>query len=384
MNIPPRRLLALAGAGLAFSLAACTTSTGAGSDGSASAAASDYKLPAAAQTVLDKAVKAPTWTPPKTSPKAAKGKFVVSIPCAEAAVGCARPGDAFLQAAKALGWRTQLIDPAGDPKKTQAALKQALQLGANGVWMPGGTVEAVGTDLLKQMRKAGVAMFTLGGRSQPLGPSAWSGIMNNDYGLTSPALAAYVAKDSGGKAKVLMVNDSEFPDVANGVKVFESKIGEYCPGCRISQRLDFSITDISTTLPSRVKAILQAHPDINYIYAPYDFAATQMSTALAQAGLAGKVKLVGADGNPQNIQAIKDGTQTVSYARPSELMGWVVADQMNRIFNGRPTIDDAAGFQTEDYPTQLLDKSNLPADVAKPWDAGVDYQSAYKKLWGVG
>ncbi|MFG2730412.1 sugar ABC transporter substrate-binding protein [Streptomyces canus] len=385
MKGPCRGLLALAVAGLAsLSFVGCTTSTGSDGAGSESKGSSDFALPAKAQSRLDAAMQAPSWTPPKDSPKPAKNKFVISIPCSEAAVGCARPGDAFIKAAKTLGWRTQLIDPAGDPKKMQAALKQALQLDADGVYMAGGSVEAIGADLLRQMRAAGVQMFVHGGDNQPLGPKAWSGIMNNDYGQTAPVLADYVAKDSGGDAKVLLVNNSEFPEVNSGVKAFAKTLPEVCPSCKIEKQLDFSIADIQTTFPSRVKAMLQANPDINYIYAPYDFASTQMSTAIGQAGLTGKVKIVGADGNPQNLQALKDGTQAASYARPWELIGWAVADQMNRVFNGEPTVNDARGFQTEDYPMQLLDKSNLPKDVTAPWNAGTDYQAAYKKLWGIG
>jgi ribose transport system substrate-binding protein len=249
--------------------------------------------------------------------------------------------------------------------------------------MAGGSVEAIGADLLKQAREKGVVMFIHGGDQQPLGADGWSGNMNNDYGQTSPTLAAYVAKDSGGKAKALVVNNSEFTEVNNGAKTFASSLEKFCDTCEVAEKLDFSIVDLTTTFPARIKATLQANPDINYVYAPYDFAATQISTALEQAGLAGKVKIVGADGNPQNLKAIKDGMQLASYARPWELMGWAIVDQMNRLFQGEKTINDDRGFQTEDYPMQLLDKSNLPDDVTEPWDAGIDYQAAYKKLWGV-
>jgi hypothetical protein len=64
-------------------------------------------------------------------------------------------------------------------------------------------------------------------------------------------------------------------------------------------------------------------------------------------------------------------------------MGWAMVDQMNRLFQGEKTVNDERGFQTEDYPAQLLDVSSLPDDVAGPWTAGIDYQTAYRKLWGV-
>src|SRR6516225_8182084 len=72
-------------------------------------AAQNADIPQVAKQALATFSADPTWMGPTSSPPIAKGKFVISIPCAEAAIGCSRPGDAFLEAAKVMGWKTQLI-----------------------------------------------------------------------------------------------------------------------------------------------------------------------------------------------------------------------------------------------------------------------------------
>jgi ribose transport system substrate-binding protein len=378
-------LLALAAGAL---LAGCSTvSASSPADGGSASGAStgaDSSLPAAAQQALTVAMKAPTWQGPTSSPKPAKNIFVIDIPCAQSAVGCARPGNGFLAAAKTMGWRTQMIDPEGDPQKVQAAVQQAIQLHANAVFMPGGAIATVGASLMARARAAGVQMVTMGGVDQSVTPTTWSVNVSNDYSETSPALAAYVTAHSNGKAQVLMINDSEYPEVDSGYNTFKSKLAAWCPGCSVAAQLNLSIVDLQTTFPAQVQSALQAHPNINWIYVGYDFIGTQVITAVNQLGLATKVHLVGADGNPQNLEAIKGGdVETASYARGTDSIGWVAVDELNRIFNHQPLVKDANGLESENFPQQLLDSSNLPANITADWDGGISYQADYEKLWGI-
>jgi ribose transport system substrate-binding protein len=373
-----RILVALAAGGL---LAGCTTVAASSSAGGGAAASS---LTPAASQALNAAIKQPAWHGPTSSPKPAKNIFVIDIPCAQSAVGCARPGNGFLAAAKAMGWRTQLIDPEGDPQKVQAAVQQAIQLHANAVFMPGGAIATVGPELMAKARAAGVEMVTMGGSDQTVSPTTWSVNVNNDYNETSPALAAYVTAHSAGKAQVLTINDSEFPEVDSGYKTFKSDLAAWCAKCSVAAELNLSIANLQTTFPAQVQSVLQAHPNINWIYVGYDFIGTQVITAVNQLGLASKIHLVGADGNPQNLEAIKSGNvEVASYARGYDWVGWVAVDELNRIYNHQPLVKDAQGWESEYFPQQLIDSSNLPADVAANWDAGIDYQAQYKKLWGI-
>ena len=338
--------------------------------------------------IVAAAMQPPTWNGPTDSPDIAKNKFVLSIPCMQAAVGCQRPGDAFLEAAEVLGWKTQLIDPAGDPAKLQAAFKQAITLKVDGFFTAGTTIEQV-KNVLPMVKVAEVKTVTQSGNLNQPGPESWDATINIDYENRSPALAAWVTKHSGGKAKMLMVNDSEFDDVNNGYIAFKKELSKLCPDCEIVEEIDFSIVDVATTMPQRVKASLLANPGINYVYGPYDFGTTYINQAIVQAGLKGKVLSVSCDGNPQNLQAIKDGLQGATAAISFEWVGWNAADQLNRLFNGQQRwgTDKPEGSQewygNENCGIRLFDKTNLPDDITNGWDGDVDFRANYKKIWGI-
>jgi ribose transport system substrate-binding protein len=338
--------------------------------------------------MVAKAMAPATWDGPKTAPPPAKDKFVISIPCMQAAVGCARPSDGFLEAAETLGWKTQMIDPAGDPAKLQAALKQAISLKADGIFCAGTTIEQV-ANVLPLVKKAGIKIVTQSGNLNVPGPDSWDATCNIDYSHRTPALAAWVAKDSGGKANILMVNNSEFDDVNNGYKVFIKELTKICPDCKIVDQIDYSIVDVATTMPQRVKAALLAHPETNYVYGPYDFGVTFINQAIVQSGLKGKVKSVGCDGNPQNLQAIKDGIQGASAAISFEWNGWAAADQLNRLFNGQPRWDinqpegSKQWYGNENVGIRLFDKTNVPENTDEFWSGDVDFRAKYKEIWGI-
>ena len=352
-----------------------------------SVALAEGDVPQAAKDALATFSAEPVWMGPETSPAPAKDKFVVAIPCAQAAIGCSRPSDAFLEAAAKLGWKTQMIDPAGDPNKLQAAVKTAIQSGADGIFFAGGGLSALG-DTFKEAKDAGVKMVTMAGEGNPVGPDAWdANIYENtlDYGR---AAAAYIATNSP-DAHVMIVNDAEFPEIDALSKSATAALKEYCPGCTIVPQIDFSIVNISTTMPAQVKAALQADPAINWIIGPYDFASQYVVQATMEIGRGDQVKLFSWGGHPQNLNFIKDGqVQAATVAVGEEWIGYAAADQMNRLLNGEPIWTDVkhntgTDYGSENYAEQIVDASNLPADPNALWNSAVDFRAKYSEIWGV-
>ena len=344
-------------------------------------------IPQVAKDALAKFSADPTWLGPTSSPPAATNKFVIDIPCAQAAIGCSRPGDAFIEAAKKMGWKTQLIDPAGDPNKLQSAVQTAIQLKADGIFFPGGSLSALG-DTFKQAKAAGIKMITMAGEGNAVGPDAWdANIYENtiDYGK---AFAAYIAAHTP-DAHIVLVNDSEFPEIDAGSKSFVAAIAGYCPHCVLSRKIDFSIVNVTTTMPQQVKAVLQADPSISWIVGPYDFASQYVVQAVSELGRADSVHLISWGGHPQNMQFIQSGqVQSATVAVGEEWQGYAAADQMNRLFNNQPFWKDTphnkgTEFGSENYAEQLVDKSNLPTDIKAFWNSNVDFRSKYYQLWGV-
>jgi len=78
--------------------------------------------------------------------------------------------------------------------------------------------------------------------------------------------------------------------------------------------------------------ILQAYPDIDLFYGVSD----EMALGASQAALAAgkKIFILGIDGNPNAVQAIKEGRLTATLGTNPRLMGAKIIETMNRFLNG--------------------------------------------------
>jgi 2-polyprenyl-6-methoxyphenol hydroxylase-like FAD-dependent oxidoreductase len=94
---------------------------------------------------------------------------------------------------------------------------------------------------------------------------------------------------------------------------------------------------------------------------------------IRQAGKAGTVKMVGAEGDPNGIEGVQNGGQAVDLATVPPWGGWAAVDLLVRHMAGSPV-------ETAELPQRLFDKSNVPS--GKGWSGDVDYTAAYKELWG--
>lgn len=98
--------------------------------------------------------------------------------------------------------------------------------------------------------------------------------------------------------------------------------------------------------------LLQAHPDVNLVYAHNDDMALGAVQVLEQAGMLDKVKIVGIDGLSEAVKAIVDGKYHVTVLNDPAKLGKAVFDTALKV---------AKGEQVEEYidgGTGLIDASN--------------------------
>jgi ribose transport system substrate-binding protein len=310
------------------------------------------------------AVKVPT-----SSPAIAKDKLVVTIPCSYAAEGCKRSADGFADAAKQVGWRTQNIDPAGDPEKMRQAVQTAIRLKADGIILAA-TPPSVVKSAVEEAKAAGIKVVnTLESPNALFDANA-----TTDHLAAGRDSAAYTTVASNGKAKVIVVNDPEFQSVVDWHKGFEDGLKEFCPGCEIVKDFDFQIANLQTQLPTQFQAVLQANPDANFVWAAYDPVAAAISPVIERSPSKGKIQIVSNNGDAFALADIKAGgkplTATVAY--PIEWQAYVALDQMNRLFAGEKP------ETTVNVPTKVISKDNVSSI---PWDGDVDWKAAYLSLW---
>jgi ribose transport system substrate-binding protein len=155
---------------------------------------------------------------------------------------------------------------------------------------------------------------------------------NNEKG--GEAAAQELTKLIGGKGKVLVVN------VQPGVSTTDARGKGFETGAKaaglnyIGQQYD---NDDPAKAASIVNAELSKHPDLAGIFATNLFSAEGAATALRQAGKLGKVKIVGFDAGPKQVQDLKSGlVQALIAQRPAEI-GKDGVDQALNALQGKPT-----------------------------------------------
>jgi ABC-type sugar transport system substrate-binding protein len=362
-----RAALAALGLSLAMALTAC------GGTATGPAASTGTADTAAAQKVLTEAqAKVTKFDFPTDTVDVAKDKLIVTIPCAYAAEGCKRGVDAVAEAAKALGWRTQMIDPAGDPDKMRAAVRTAIQLHADGIFL-GATPPAVVKADIAEARAAGIKVVNM---YEPSPADFADANSLQDHVLAGRWNAAFVAVATQGAAKAISINDPEFESVVEWHQGFVDGLKELCPTCQVVKEVNFQIANLQTQVPTDFQAVLQANPTANSVWTAYDPVALAIAPVIKRSAQNGKLTVVSHNGDPAALEAIKAGDQpfkaTVGYS--IEWQSYAAVDQMVRLFAGKLP----ESLKTVNVPEKLISKDNV---TTIPWDGDLDWKSTYTKLW---
>ncbi|HEX3792750.1 MAG TPA: ABC transporter substrate-binding protein [Pseudonocardiaceae bacterium] len=163
---------------------------------------------------------------------------------------------------------------------------------------------------------------------------AASAISSDNTGGGKAAFSAIKQLAPGG-GKVLVVS------VSPGVSTTDAR----SQGFDAAAKADSAYTDLGTQYDNDdpqqaaqiVTAELQAHPDIVGIFAANLFSAEGAATGVRQAGKQGKVKIVGFDAEPDEVQALQAGTVQALVAQQPSLIGKDGVDQAIAALKGQPT-----------------------------------------------
>jgi ribose transport system substrate-binding protein len=322
------------------------------------------------------------WQGPTTPAKAPKDIKVGVIPCGVQFRGCNAPALGAQEAAKALGWAVTAYDGAGTQEKQNTGMLDALSSGANLILTTSLDPNFIQLGLTKA-KEAGVPVVSSSaGTDTPnpvITPTGGGLKYVTDVGTDFPAvgrgLGDFAVKDSGGKANVVVYEDDEYPSSVSSLRGFVDVIKK-CPGCKVSDIVKMTASQIGS-VGQMVVGYLQTHPDVDWVYAPYDPAAAVMVNAIVQAGLQDKVKLVSIVGSAQNIDFIRQGrVQVADGAYDNFYMGWAQVDQAIRTLNKQPLIEPNG----EGTPFAIITKDNLPPPGGE-FGTKVDYRSKFLSLW---
>jgi ribose transport system substrate-binding protein len=102
-----------------------------------------------------------------------------------------------------------------------------------------------------------------------------------------------------------------------------------------------------------MREALLAHPDITGVFAASDGMALGALEAIAAAGRAGEVAVVGFDGQPEGLAAVHAGRLGATVDQPSYTIGWIAADAVEQLLRGEAIPDVIT------IPSKLITAQNL-------------------------
>ena len=312
-----------------------------------------------------------TWTGPKASATPQSGKSIYVITCASQGIGCIRAAKGVEEAGNALGWQVRTIDGRGDPATWNSGILSAIAAKADGIVLAAVPPMLVG-DALQQAAAANIPIVSVFNPLPDKRDSVFA-YVRPDHVAQGKLAAEWVTVDSGGKAKVILVEDRIFPELVERSTGFRQALKE-CSGCEIVETVDSTIATMAQRLPGAVAAALSRHPEATYVIAPFDSNGFFANEGVRQAGRIGQVKVASYEGDPQTIAAIRDGQYAMTIADPAEWMGWQAADELVRAFAKAQPSNVLVAWK-------LIDKDNAPNTPG--WFGDVDFRAEYKRLWNV-
>jgi ribose transport system substrate-binding protein len=360
--------------------------------GGASEAGSAKAASSAGGLKVEQLLKGNEGKPPTTSPPPAKGKNVWWISCGQQTQSCASYAAAGKAAAEALGWTFHLADGNLNQANGYAtAMRTALAAKPDAIIQDAFSCSTVQPELqqAKQQKVAVIGVETTDCSDAGTGPSLFTVPMV--YSKTYPdnkawwtgwgqQLGEFVAADSGGNGKIITAfgkGDPQF-DLLNAG--FEDALKE-CSGCSVVADVPWTVTDLAPNGPwvTALRNALIKNPDAEYVVWPFDTNAVDSGGAKAVLQSGSKAKVVSGIGTAPALDLLRSGQiYAEGVARDSDWVSWAAMDQLNRYFNGQPSVPQGLGFVS-------IDKNhNMPKNPGEGYKTSVDFQALYKKAWGVG
>lgn len=300
------------------------------------------------------------WKGPTSGPQATTDAVtVVYVSADESYVSFVNWGRGVEEAAKALGWKTVILNGKGTITGTLQAMQQAVSLN------PAAIVTSADASALQEPIKQAVAqnipVIGIHATAYP-GPDPKLNLFTNissnpaEIGETQ---AAYVIAQSDGKAKQLHFLDNSFAIARFKAKAATDPI-KNCSGCSFIDMVNIPIADQTKRIPAVISGIVANHGDGWWGTTCCDNFYPYIASALRSSGIApDKVHLVGSDGPPSAYDMIRKGEYEVATVpEPSTLFGYQAIDAVVRAMAGQPP----SNFVQATY---LVTKANADAEGGK-------------------
>jgi ribose transport system substrate-binding protein len=212
--------------------------------------------------------------------------------------------------------------------------------------------KAIATSIAEANR-AGIPVFTADIKAIAEGARVVSHVATDNYQAGRMAGKALV-EALGGRGKVGVIDHPEVESVIMRTRGFLDEIKESAAGIQVVARLPAGgAKDRGFQV---AQDMLQAHPDLNGIFAINDPSALGAVAAVENAGKSGRIVIVSIDGLPEGREAIRAGKIYADAIQHPDLIG-------------KKTVEAIDGYMSgEEVPPEVL----IPTDLYRREDAMKD------------
>jgi ribose transport system substrate-binding protein len=202
-------------------------------------------------------------------------------------------------------WNFKVTNANGDPSQQITNVQQLIAQGVNLVWV--NQAEAQGWNpVVKQAQKSHVIFYNWSSVT-PTGSTLNATVDQAAMGeiVAAPA-AAWSKKHFGGKAKIGMLVSTSDPGFQARATAFRAKLRQLDPQAQVIATGNGGFTD-PTAAEQSTLSMIQAHPDLNMVFADWDGAVLGAAQAAQQAGKTdpNSFYIAGQDGSIEQLQMME-------------------------------------------------------------------------------
>jgi erythritol transport system substrate-binding protein len=264
-------------------------------------------------------------TPAAGGQKDSGGLIAIITPAAENPFFKAE-ADAAAAKAKELGYGTSVASHDDDPNKQSELIDAAISRKASAIILDNAGADAsIGP--VRKAKDAGIPVFLIDREINETGIAAAQIVSNNSQGAQLGAQQFVKSLDGKGKYVELLGKES---DTNAGVRSqgYKDVLSQYPDLKRVAQQ---SANWDQQEAFTKMETILQRNRDIDGVIAGNDTMALGAVAALKSAGLLDKVKVVGFDGSPDAISAVKKDNMVATVLQPAALIAEMAVEQADKM-----------------------------------------------------
>lgn len=234
-------------------------------------------------------------------------------------------------AGKELGVRTEFVGPAElDMNAMVAAFEQAIAKKPNGIVVVGFDPQL--EPCIQEATDAGIPVITVDADLPNSARLAFVGTGNVTAGRVG---GEKLAEMVGGKGKVVLVYQPGQSNLEERAQGYREALANY-PDIEIVETVDSKQDAVITA--QNVSSVLQKYPDLAGIACIDGASGSGAATAVREAGVAGKVKVITMDRSNEVLDGIAEGVISASVAQQTALMPYYAVQMLINLNNSKVQI----------------------------------------------